>query len=300
MQRGLTLSIVMRGAKLGSVVLFAVALTGTVNAADLPSRVPHTYAQAPGWTGCYLGAYVGGAWKRDDARFGDLGNSLFAAYAGGITAPRREGQHSWYVDLDSGFPAGGTVGCNWQPVGTALVLGIEGEAGYMKLQGSNFDPLISSVLPVAAVRTMQDVFGNVKIGDWYGMIAGRLGYAWGPALIYIKGGAVFVPTSASILDPCNATGCGNWLIGTSGSQTRTTATLGGGVEWAFLHNWSIKAEYMFIGFAVHDTLTTCGIAIAPAGAAVPGGQFCFNTDFGGVHIAKVGLNYRFGPIVRPY
>ncbi|HEY7245020.1 MAG TPA: hypothetical protein VH678_14190 [Xanthobacteraceae bacterium] len=35
----------------------------------------------PGWTGCYLGGYVGGAWKGGDASFGDLGNSLFAAYS---------------------------------------------------------------------------------------------------------------------------------------------------------------------------------------------------------------------------
>jgi outer membrane immunogenic protein len=290
----------MRRTKLGTVVLFTVALAGTVNAADLPVRMPHAYARVPSWTGCYLGGYVGGAWEGGDASFGDLGNAAFAAYAGGITAPRREGQHSWYADLDTSVPAGGTVGCNWQPVGTALVLGIEGEMGYMKLEGSSFDPLISSVLPVAAVRGTQDVLGRAKIGDWYGMVTGRLGYAWGPALIYIKGGAAFLPTSASILDQCNFGGCGNWLISTSGSQTRTTATLGGGVEWAFNYNWSIKAEYMFIGFAVHDTLTTCGVASTPAGAPVPGGQFCFSNEFAGVHTAKIGLNYRFGPHVAAY
>jgi hypothetical protein len=38
---------------------------------------------------------------------------------------------------------GGTLGCNWQPVGSPFVLGIEGEVGYMKLEGSAFDPLIN-------------------------------------------------------------------------------------------------------------------------------------------------------------
>ena len=34
------------------------------------------------------------------------------------------------------------MGCNWQPVGSPFVLGVEGEAGYMKLEGSAFDPLL--------------------------------------------------------------------------------------------------------------------------------------------------------------
>jgi len=219
-------------------------------------------------------------------------------------SPRREGQHSWNVSLDSSFLGGGTLGCNWQPLGTAFVLGIEGEGGYLKLQGSAFDPLISAVLPVAAVRGTPDVLGSAKIGNGYGMITGRLGYAWGPALIYVKGGAAFVSVQASILDQCNTVpaGCGNWLIATSGSQTRTTGTVGGGLEWALPYqwrNWSIKAEYMFIGLG-HDTLTTCGTAISPAGTPVGGGQFCFNHDFSGIHTAKIGLNYRFGPLARAY
>ncbi len=291
----------MRAAKLGSVALLTVALTGIASAADqrVPVR-PRAYVPVSNWTGCYLGGYVGGAWKESDPSVTDLGNALFGAYSGGITAPRREGQHSWNEGLDSSFLGGGTVGCNWQPVGSPLVLGIEGEVGYLRLQGSSFDPLISPVLTVAALRGAPDVLGNAKVGDWYGMVTGRVGYAWGQMLIYIKGGAAFVPVRGSVLDQCNAAalGCGNWLIATSDSKTITTGTLGGGLEWALPYNWknwSIKAEYMFIGLGEHEGLTTCGTAIAPAGTPVPGGAFCFRHDFSGIHTAKIGLNYRFGP-----
>jgi outer membrane immunogenic protein len=289
----------------GSVALFTLTLAGIASGADLRTPVrPRAYVPAFSWTGCYLGGYVGGAWSDNDATFTDLGNGLFAAYSGGITAPRREGLHSWDVSLDNSFLGGGTLGCNWQPVGTAFVLGIEGEGGYLRLQGSSFDPLISPVLTVAALRGTPDVLGSARVGDWYGMITGRLGYAWGRALIYIKGGAAFVPVNASILDQCNtvAVGCGNWRIATSGSDTIATGALGGGVEWALpYNNLSVKVEYMFIGLGDHhDTLTTCGTAITPAGAAVGGGSFCFNHDFSGIHTAKIGLNYRFGPSVRPY
>jgi len=38
----------------------------------------------------------------------------------------------------------------------------------------------------------------------------------------------------------------------------------------------------------------CGLATLASGATVGGGPFCFDHDFGGIHTAKVGLNYRFG------
>ena len=50
-----------------------------------------------------------------------------------------------------------------------------------------------------------------------------LGYAWDRWLLYVKGSAAFVRTEASVLDACQntASGCGNWLISTSGSKTVT-------------------------------------------------------------------------------
>jgi hypothetical protein len=70
------------------------------------------------------------------------------------------------------------------------------------------------------------------------------------------------------------------------TDTITTWTVGGGIEWAIYNNWSIKGEYMFIGSG--HGLTTCGFAADPNGAAVAGGQFCFNHAFPGIHTAKFG------------
>jgi hypothetical protein len=64
----------------------------------------------------------------------DLGNAQFRSYSGGMVAGRLENQHSWNIGSGSSITAGGTGGCNWQPVGSPFVLGIEGEAGYLKLQ----------------------------------------------------------------------------------------------------------------------------------------------------------------------
>ena len=127
--------------------------------------------------------------------------------------------------LGSSFIGGGTLGCNWQPVGSPFVLGLEGEFGYLKLSDETFDPNT-----LAGTQTTPDVLGSAKVGNWYGMVTGRLGYAFDRILLYVKGGAAFVRTQASVLDQCTATGCGNWLISTSGSETVTTWTVGGGVR----------------------------------------------------------------------
>src|SRR4051812_9303676 len=288
----------------GCVPFFALAAIGSAAAADLrmPVKAPPPVVAAFSWSGCYIGGYAGGAWAGSDgATFSDQGqNGLgaagstagFLSYSGGSTASRLVPVHSWDVDLGASFIGGGTIGCNWQPVGSSFVLGVEGEAGYMRLRGNAFDPNT-----IISTQTTLDTLGSAKVGDWYGMATGRVGYAWDRTLLYVKGGVAFIPTKSSVLDTCQNTvaGCGNWLISTSGKDTATTWTVGGGIEWAFAANWSVKGEYMFIALNDHDGFRTCGPVTTPSGAILAGGPFCFDHSFGGIHTAKIGLNYRFGP-----
>jgi len=279
-------------------ILCAVAFAAPAGAADLrmPVKAP-VLPPAFSWSGCYLGGHVGGAFADRDPLFTDVGNANFRSFSGGVTAGRVENDHSWNVPIDSSVIAGGTLGCNWQQAGSSWVFGLEGEAGYMRLKGAAFDPLINPTTTVAAFRGTPDSFGSEKAGDWYGMITGRLGYAFDRTLIYAKGGAAFLRLQSSVVDVCTNTagGCGNWLIATDEAKTITTGTLGGGIEWAMANNWSIKGEYMFIGLGGGRTITSCGSATTATGATVGGGPFCFNHQFGGVHTAKLGLNFRFGP-----
>jgi outer membrane immunogenic protein len=288
----------------GCVPLFALAAIGSAAAADLrmPVKAPPPVAPAFSWSGCYIGGYAGGAFTgKDGAVFTDQGqNGLgaagstagFLSYSGGATASRLVPVHSWDTDLGAGFIGGGTIGCNWQPVSSSFVLGVEGEAGYMRLRGNAFDPNT-----IISTQTTLDTLGSAKVGDWYGMATGRLGYAWDRTLLYVKGGVAFVPTRSSVVDTCQNTaiGCGNWLIATSSSDTTTTWTIGGGIEWAFSGNWSVKGEYMFIALGDKGS-QACGAVTTPSGATLAGGPFCFNSSFNGVHTAKLGLNYRFGQV----
>jgi len=277
--------------------LLAVTLAFPAAAADLgrmPAKAPMVAPPPPfTWSGCYIGGFVGGAFTSDDPVFTDLGNGLFPSFSGGIVpgALGGPGLHAFAVPVDSSsFIGGGTVGCNWQPVGSPFVFGIEGEVGYMKLSGAAFDPFVNATV----LSPVPDVLGAARIGDWYAMATGRIGYAFGTWMLYVKGGAAFVPTKASVIDNCFAGGCGNWQIATFNDDTATVGTVGGGVEWAFAPNWSVKAEYMFIALGGHGT-TSCGTAtILGTGVAVPGGAFCFAHDFPDINTVKVGINYRFG------
>lgn len=255
----------------------AIGFAGAASAADLAVRPAPVYAPAFNWSGCYLGGYVGGAWNAENVKVFD---------ANGYETDGVLPYDWWSYDTDSSFIGGGTVGCNWQPVGSAWVLGIEGEIGSIDIKGSAADPLSPGF----------DTIASAKYGDWYGMITGRLGYAWDRVLVYAKGGAAFVKTDLSVVDLCtdpNQIVCGNNAITATGSKDQTAWTIGGGLEYAFNWNWSLKAEYMYIGL---DDVTTCGIDLN-------NDSFCFNHDLQGIHTAKIGLNYRFGagaPVVARY
>jgi outer membrane immunogenic protein len=217
-------------------------------------------------------------------------------FSGGIVpaALGGPGIHAFGGPLDNSFIGGGTIGCNWQPVGSPFVLGIEGEGGFMQLSGARFDPFVNATM----LSPVPDVLGAARIGDWYAMATGRIGYAWDRWMIYLKGGAAFVPIKASVIDNCTTGGCGNWLIATFVDDTRTVGTIGGGVEWAFAPNWSLKAEYMFIALN-NNGITSCGTATLVSGAVVPGGAFCFGRGFPDLHTFKVGINWRLGTIFGP-
>src|SRR6185436_15524747 len=77
------------------------------------------------WTGFYVGGFVGGAVADRNAV------STEPASAGvffNVT-----GANNVY-SLDSSFIGGGTIGYNWQPVGSQFVFGLEGEVGYLRLR----------------------------------------------------------------------------------------------------------------------------------------------------------------------
>lgn len=113
------------------------------------------------WTGFYIGGFVGGTGADRNA---SASEPLSAA--GRYDGPNRLDTS---YGLGSSFIGGGTVGYNWQKHGSNLVLGIEGEAGYIHLSGSRQD--VNAVLNGIG---LPDSVNSTRLGDAYGVIAGRV------------------------------------------------------------------------------------------------------------------------------
>jgi len=150
-----------------------------------------------------------------------------------------------------GWTIGGTLGYNYQ-VGS-FVWGLEADLSWTNLKGT-------TAVGVANLRTES---------RWFGTARGRIGYAADRFMPYITGGLAYGDMRAEI-DP----------FGVSASKTKFGWTLGAGLEYAFLSNWTVKAEYLYVDLGKFDT-----------GFAAPFAALDVNLK---QHMARVGLNYRFG------
>ncbi len=199
-------------------LLAATALTafvaGPAVAADLPVR--YTPPPAPvvvsyfSWTGCYVGANVGGLWVKKDWSDGD---PLSATFGQPI------GSHD-----PSGWLGGGQIGCNYQVGG--WVFGIQGDYDWASAEASSADLLNIGGTISSKVKSLSSV-------------TSRVGYAWDRFLGYVKGGGAWET------DDYTATVAG--FIGTA-SQTRSGWTVGIGGEYAFTNNLTGFIEYDWYGF----------------------------------------------------
>ncbi len=186
---------------------------GPASAADLPRKAPAYVPPAPPpitWTGCYIGANIGGIFgnAKADLGFGEVSTN------------------------NSGFAGGGQIGCDYQFAGGWVV-------GFRNM----FDGTsLKRDRTVALPDTEGPNFGTVSFKtNWFDTLTGRIGYAFTPGwLIYGQGGVAWANTSADIT--INGFGVG------SASKTRTGWTAGGGVEWMFTRGWSAFLEANFMDF----------------------------------------------------
>ncbi len=259
----------------------ATSFSGLVSAADMAVKAPPPLVPIFNWTGFYIGGFVGGAGADRNAVASEPLSATGVPYNGAVL--------NTPYSLGGSFIAGGTVGYNWQKPGTNFVLGIEGEAGYLHLRGSRQD-----VNAVAVGFALPDSINSTRMGDAYGVIAGRLGWAANRALFYVKGGVAFVGDSYGFSDPCNTGGCGGNILVFGHNDTQVTYAVGAGVEYAINNHWSIKGEYLYLG--TQKTYTQSGLSQV----GIPT-TFTNSDSEPGIHTGKIGVNYRWGgPVVAKY
>jgi opacity protein-like surface antigen len=237
-------------------------------AADVPAVLKAPAAPAVyNWTGIYLGGHVGyGTGMKD-------WNSFIFDY------PVR------------GFLGGGQIGFN-QQVGN-WVFGIEADASWTNLKG---DQTIFLGAPTASSIGVGRTTTSI---DRMATVAGRLGFAQDRWLVYVKVGAAWAhETHTFNTDQANLAPIpGPITFGTNvaGSQDRFGVMLGFGSEFALWGNWSFKSQYNFIDLPnglvrMTGTRTFLGV-VTPSTQSSEIHQ--------AIHLAKFGLNYRFGPDAPP-
>jgi outer membrane immunogenic protein len=216
-----------------------LALAGPAAAADLPTQ---TYTKAPAYTAPALiynwtGFYIGG----------HLGGAFGSD--GGMSG----GNSRFLGGLQGG--ADYQFAPNW-------VVGAE--AQYSWLGGNNN----AALFPGGNLVTTKN--------DQLGSVTGRIGYTWGPGLLYAKGGYAW--KDANNVTVTNAGVPQGFAV--SGDH-RDGYTVGTGLEYMFAPHWSAKVEYQYYNFG--NTTFTAGPA------ALVGSKFHDDE-----HTVKAGVNYRFG------
>ena len=247
--------------RMSAVAAGALVVAAQVNAADIYGGWGYKDAPmviATTWTGFYVGAHVGGAWA--DMQTTDIR---------GWDYPYTIGDK--WNNVSTGVIGGGQVGYNYQT--GAFVFGVEADFGGIGLS-HNTTPYGGYV----------DYFSSIKDG-FYTDVTGRLGYAAGPALFYVKGGWAYYDGAVSITDNFGML----WGFCTGFSTCHASAsglsgwTLGGGIEYKMSPSWSVKGEYRYFDFG---SVTTNWVDVYAA-------PWSFKHQLT-ADAVTVGVNYSFG------
>jgi outer membrane immunogenic protein len=251
----------MRKASL-TLVAAAIGLAASqASAADLPRKAPPAPPPPPPltWTGCYIGANIGGAWGRVE-----------------LDTPSGE-----FSKSGAGFAGGGQIGCDYQFAGSGFVIGFR----------NMFDGTTNNrerTFAVTGPGGLISASGTAEFHNrWFDALTGRIGYAWQPAsLIYFQGGAVWSRVEADLTLTTTVAGVTTVNSG-SVSDTKTGWTIGGGWEYRFAPQWSVFIEGNYYDFGTRDrTIFTPATTACAAGCALSAKTTAAT--------ALIGVNYRFG------
>ena len=150
--------------------------------------------------------------------------------------------------------------------GQALVFGLEGDVDGAGGRGS----AVGGLPRGASVSTVSDIKGSVRA---------RAGVPINRVLLYATGGAAFADFTTRV----KATTAGGF--DDTANRARAGFTLGGGVDYAFMNDLSLRAEYRYSDYGTFtDQLNLPG----PTGGSISHAE----TD----HRVQAAISYRFGSV----
>jgi outer membrane immunogenic protein len=271
----------------------APAVAADVSRFPPPTRFlpPAPVLRIYNWTGCYLGAQLGGAFADNNV------NGVLAGFD--------------FIQKDNAtaVTVGGQAGCDLQ-FARNWVVGAQIDGAWTHLVGSEAltgtqgtPPPLGS--PPGTLGGKVDLSGKLIFkANAIATATARIGYAvnFDPTagLFYLKGGAAFVDydtttfnghlTACSAFDPtkntCTGTSVGSAFAFNAPSANRFGWTIGLGTEWAVVDNWSVFGEWDYMNFGAHNvTFTDTGPNNLGSSQVSVKQQ---------INVLKLGINYRFG------
>jgi len=251
-------------------------------AADLPMKA--SSAPVYNWTGCYIGANLGGAASGTDFT-SSVGSGTHFAADGSVDLVSTAGTGS---ANDSSYIVGGQTGCNWQ-TGT-LVLGFEGDFSYFHSHPGfdNNTALTGNTLVDGSPFEVRQVLTT----DYLATVRPRIGVAADRSLAYITAGAAFTHANyqQTYSDLPNGMGSTISLAPGAGSVSVSKSLVGwvagAGWEYAWSDHWTFKLEYLFASFP-----TTSGFGAITD--ATPASNALHGSANLTIQTARAGVNFKF-------
>lgn len=231
--------------------IFTAVLAG----ASIPAAAEFTPTTSP-WGGFYIGVQGGYGWGKTDV-VEDPANPL--AYNGAGNA--------WSYDSE-GMLGGVHVGLDWESY--ALILGIEASLGYLAIEGEAPDPASPGLDTIA-----------LSGSGYYADITGRIGFAPGDTLYYMKGGVAFADLGLKVEDTCTAGACSATTIAAVDDGVQDGWTMGVGIAYAFSSGLSARLEYAYYDFGEIAVVGTSG-----------GNTYSWDQEVN-FHAVTAGLSYKF-------
>jgi outer membrane immunogenic protein len=285
----------------------AMAVPFAAQAADLRPPVSKSPVYAPTWTGYYIGGSAGvGSSKTEtdptgaalsctDASTPPLGLCPLVTNAQVAAVPPALRTHP------IGGLLGAQIGYNYQA--GAWVPGVETDLSWTNIDGT--DTQTGTALLTAGGFTNPG-FATATAEQrlkYFGTLRGRLGFlATDPLLVFVTGGLAYglITANTSLsevtalpgIGAVNATGLGGYA-----STWRAGWTLGGGLEYMFATNWSLKAEYLYfnlgsMSYPVGPLNANAFSSLGFGGIATSVAVTATTTNFTG-NIVRFGVNYKF-------
>jgi len=271
---------------------------GTASAADL-LKAPAMPLLGPGinWTGWYIGATAGYGWTNQG--IDNVVTSTFCNPADGGCNPNVASAAlvaaipPHLSTNPKGFIGGGEFGYNKQ-VGQ-FVVGVEADISGADIKGSDSAARTVGVVGFPANTVSVAAAAHEKL-DFFATLRARFGFLVTPSLLaYGTGGFAFGHVSAStafaeaVGGPC---GCGpNVVTAASSSATLPGWTAGGGLEWMFAPQWSLKGEYLYYDLGTMSYAQTITQTDSLAANFFSAGVSSIVHVKG--NIARVGVNFHF-------